>query len=147
MSPPAADGEVVIWPASLARDLPLLERLAATLSRDELTRAGRFHFPRDRSRFLAARGFLRRILSAYAGETPGSLRFEYSPEGKPFLPRHPTLRFNLSHSDDRLLVGVCRGRSIGVDIERVPTPEVVDSVSAMTDPLGHTVNLTYDAEG
>jgi 4'-phosphopantetheinyl transferase len=84
----------------------------------EWSRAGRLHFQRDRDRFLATRLFLRKVLGAYLNEAPSALRFVTGPHGKPRLagPLH-RLRFNLSHSDDLLLLAVTEDREVGVDIE------------------------------
>lgn len=41
----------------------------------------------------------------------------FTAEGKPFLPEHPSLCFNLSHSGTQALVGLA-SRSIGVDTEQ-----------------------------
>ncbi|HEY2587315.1 MAG TPA: 4'-phosphopantetheinyl transferase superfamily protein [Tepidisphaeraceae bacterium] len=86
------------------------------LSDDERARADRFKFDRDRERFVACRCQLRQILAGYLKVAPGTLRFSYGPHGKPFL-RETDLRFNVSHSGDRGLIVVSRGREIGVDIE------------------------------
>jgi hypothetical protein len=59
----AAD-EIHIWRAylELAEERILLRQLEETLSADEMTRANRFFFQRDRSHFVATRGILRELL-------------------------------------------------------------------------------------
>jgi 4'-phosphopantetheinyl transferase len=67
----------------------------------------RFHFERDRSRFIAGRGLLREVLSSYLKIEPARLQFAYGPSEKPILkifPRHRTLHFNLAHSNDLILI-------------------------------------------
>jgi 4'-phosphopantetheinyl transferase len=114
--------EVHLWVASLeveAGDIPPSEAL---LSEDERIRALRLRRREDRIRFVAARATVRRLLGAYLGLPPAELRFAYGPTGQPRLLASATdvdLRFNLSHSCDLLLVGVARGRSVGVDLEPV----------------------------
>ena len=82
-------------------------------------------FARDRTRYTIAHGVLRHLLGRYCEVTPESLRFEASAAGKPSLhtpglPAHAArLHFNLSHCDDRALVGVSEGRELGVDLEKV----------------------------
>lgn len=49
----------------------------------EQQRARRFHFERDRARFVAAHVFLRRELARELGVAPRALRFELGPHGKP----------------------------------------------------------------
>jgi 4'-phosphopantetheinyl transferase len=93
------------------------------LSDDEAERAERFHFERDRNRFIAARGTLRNILSRYLSCAPSEIRFVYQSGGKPELVPAVSgmgeLRFNLSHSANAALYAISRGREIGVDIELI----------------------------
>ena len=111
---PLRAGEVHLWRAPLE---PTPE-LGGTLSPSEWIRAGRFHFARDRERFIATRGLLRSILSEYLDTDPAGIRFQTGPHGKPGLEHAGSaLRFNLSHSDDLMLLAVTHGRDIGVDLE------------------------------
>lgn len=110
--------EVHVWRARLDLPAARLSSLAQTLAHDECARAERFHFVRDRKRFIAARGILRDVLARYVGISPAQIRLRYDPQGKPSLDGD-LLQFNLSHSDDLTLVGVALGRAVGVDVERV----------------------------
>jgi 4'-phosphopantetheinyl transferase len=90
------------------------------LSSDEHERALRFHFPLHGRRFSATRRLLRIVLGAYLDADPRTLCFRYSDKGKPALGGiHATspLRFNLSHSEDVVLLAITLGREIGVDVE------------------------------
>jgi 4'-phosphopantetheinyl transferase len=107
------------------------DRLRECLDSEERRRASRFHFQRDRDRFVTARGSLRHILARYLDRRPETLRLGYGEAGKPFLPDHPDLQFNLSHAADLLLVGVSHGRRLGVDIERVAPDSVIDATSGL----------------
>lgn len=88
----------------------------ALLSPDELERADRFVFPKDRRKFTLARGALRRVLAARLGARPAELRFRYEEHGKPALLDHP-LVFNLSHSGERAVIAISSGPRVGVDVE------------------------------
>ena len=98
-----------------------LRRLEQNLSADEKERASRFRFSRDRDRFIGARGLLREILALYLDASPERLSFGYSAHGKPFLAGadHNSLRFNVSHSLDAMLLAIARMREVGVDVEGV----------------------------
>jgi 4'-phosphopantetheinyl transferase len=89
----------------------------AILSADERERAERFHFERDRERFVIRRGTLRELLALYLGEAPAGIRFCVNRFGKPALPG-TRLRFNLSHSHGVALYAFAEGREVGCDIER-----------------------------
>ncbi|HEY7479018.1 MAG TPA: 4'-phosphopantetheinyl transferase superfamily protein [Gemmatimonadales bacterium] len=118
-----------VWRLDLSPTRLDLGAAGATLSPEERARADRFRFDRDRERFVAARGTLRRVLGRYAGAAADELRFVYSADGKPSLAgRWSWLRFNLAHSGDLALIAVARGREVGVDVERVPTDGLVADV-------------------
>jgi 4'-phosphopantetheinyl transferase len=89
------------------------------LSADEKERANRYHLEEDRSRFIAARGTLRQILSAYTHVSPEAIAFEYGEQGKPVMRQHLEVHFNLSHSHDLALVALTRVGPVGVDVEHV----------------------------
>jgi 4'-phosphopantetheinyl transferase len=123
-SPTLAKDEVHLWRAYLDVAVQQLQSLKHCLSRDELTRAERFHFDKDRDRFIVARGVLRRILSVYCMTEPNQLCFHHNIHGKPALDPQcdgGSLRFNLSHSDGVALYAITRGREVGIDIERIRT--------------------------
>ena len=94
-----------------------LEVCAASLDAEERSRAAAFRYDRDRKRFIARRGQLRERLAEETGETPHAIRIAADAHGKPFLPGHPELSFNLSHSRTLALVAIGRGVAIGCDIE------------------------------
>ena len=86
------------------------------LSADEVTRARRFHFDRDRDRYVRGRGFLRSILAQKCGQNPANLVFGTGAQGKPFL-QNSDQEFNLSHSRDLAVLIVSRVGPVGVDLE------------------------------
>jgi 4'-phosphopantetheinyl transferase len=95
---------------------------ASVLSSDEIARAGRFHFQKDRIHFARCRSALRRTLSDYLAIPASEIRFEYLASGKPQIvaeqnPR--SLHFNLSHSAGIALIAVGSACRLGVDIEKV----------------------------
>ncbi|MBJ6800874.1 4'-phosphopantetheinyl transferase family protein [Geomonas propionica] len=98
------------------------ERLVGFLSEGELRRGARLLDSGKREEFLVARGLLREILAGLTGDEPASIQFEEGEFGKPYLaPRQcdDGLRFNASHAGGQLLVAVCYGAEIGVDLEEV----------------------------
>jgi 4'-phosphopantetheinyl transferase len=129
---PVYSDQVQVWRVFL--DLTELQResLLGILSADELARADRFRFEKDKRRFIAARGMLRQILGRYLRMNPHKLRFEYTAHGKPVLAAEPgceAFRFNLSHSGGFALYAVARGRDIGIDIERIRDDVAVGQIA------------------
>lgn len=114
--------EVHVWRAALDRAGACLDGVQEILAADERERAERYRFRKDRERFVAARGLLRRILSRYCGLPPGQLKFDYNAYGKPCLREEVNgqdVRFNVSHSGGLALYAVGSGRALGVDVERI----------------------------
>jgi 4'-phosphopantetheinyl transferase len=95
------------------------ENTRRLLSADEHARAARFHFERDRNRFVNARATLRRLIGAALGCDPRSVPIRVDENGKPMLdsPRSG-LQFNITHSHQHALYALATGRRVGVDIER-----------------------------
>lgn len=113
---------VHVWRIPLDQPERCIEQLSAWLSADERDRAERFHFDRDRNRFVVGRAATRAILARCLKTTAGEVRFTYGPQGKPSLVNVPgplTLYFNLAHSQALALLAVARDREVGVDVEAV----------------------------
>lgn len=132
-SPPASpvllEGEVHVWRRGLERSP---EEFRPLLETEELARANRFYFEKDRQHFVIARGFLRVLLGRYLQADPKQLQFSYGEWGKPALDgefRENALRFNMSHSHGVALYAVTEGREIGVDVEHVRPDFASDSVA------------------
>jgi 4'-phosphopantetheinyl transferase len=109
-----------VWRASLDQPADMIAKLAPLLSQEEYQRAQRFHRPADRLRFIAGRGILRKIISAYLSLAPDVIQFVYNQYGKPFISaaqNHGALAFNLSHSNGMALYAVARRRRVGIDVE------------------------------
>lgn len=86
------------------------------LSADEVARARRFYFDRDRDRYVRGRGFLRSLLGQISGQDPARLTFGTGAQGKPFL-QNSNLAFNLSHSRDLAVLGISQAGPLGIDLE------------------------------
>jgi 4'-phosphopantetheinyl transferase len=124
--PPLGVDEAHLWRLDL--DAAGSEAAADILSEEERARAARFHFERDRRRFIAGRAALRRILGAYLERAPTALVFVMGHHGKPEL-EDPGLEFNLSHSGGCGLIAVTRGRRIGVDVEGIRTDFACEDIA------------------
>jgi 4'-phosphopantetheinyl transferase len=120
--------EATVWWAHL--DDWGAEPFEDVLSPDERNRAAAFRFPRDRSRFVAARGLLRTLLGDYLGVDPKRIELAYDENGKPRLADGDTaLRFNLSHSNGVLALALCEGREIGIDIEALRDDPFMEAIA------------------
>jgi 4'-phosphopantetheinyl transferase len=104
---------VHVWALS-PDDAPRFEGL---LSDEEHARAARFRFEVDRRRHVVGVGAVRAAAGALLGDDPRALRFEAGEHGKPRLIARPTIYTNVSHSGAWVLVALCRGHELGVDVE------------------------------
>jgi 4'-phosphopantetheinyl transferase len=111
----APDSHLVhVWHARL--DHFNTDELRPLLSPDELTRAARFYFDRDRHRFIVCRALLRTLLADALDSHPAALKFAYGHAGKPHL-TGGLLHFNVSHGQDHALLAFTTAGEIGVDVE------------------------------
>jgi 4'-phosphopantetheinyl transferase len=116
-----AEEEVHVWRAFLQVSQSTVEYFRSLLSKDELLKAGRFYFDRDRHRYIVGRGVLRALLGRYLHMLPDQLRFRYNAYGKPALDMPystlHTLYFNSAHSREVALFAFAYDREVGVDVE------------------------------
>jgi 4'-phosphopantetheinyl transferase len=126
------EDEVQLWRVDLEAIRCDESRWRKMLSSDESMRASRFHFLRDRERFIASRAVLRSILAAYLADDPRDLTFSYSKKEKPSLgPAHADsgVTFNISHSGGIALFAFAHRREIGVDVEQVRRDFDVEAIA------------------
>jgi 4'-phosphopantetheinyl transferase len=123
-------GQIHLWLAWLGEitDPRRLAEYRSVLSEEELVKQARFHFERDRHRYLVTRAMVRTVLSRYADVAPAEWRFAVNDYGKPSIAaehaRARGIEFNLAHTDGLVVLGVTRGRALGVDVENVRAREV-----------------------
>jgi 4'-phosphopantetheinyl transferase len=111
---------VDVWHFSIDAAPECVARHLEHLSLDERERAARFHFERDRRRFIVGRGTVRLILGRYLDTEPAVLHLAATAHGKPFLignPSHARVHFNLTHSGAHALCAVADATPVGVDLE------------------------------
>lgn len=116
--------DVHVLSASFAQLVPRVHQMTRILSAAERARASRYYFIRDQYQFIIGRGILRTILGRYLDIDPSQLQFDYGPHGKPYLSARfgvhsQAIHFNVSHSNEFVLLAFTRGRNIGVDMEQI----------------------------
>ncbi len=142
ISPPVPSrSEVHLWQARIDRTE---EYPYALLSADEVDRADRTVLKERRNTFVAARGFLRKVLSLYLDIAPHDVEFVCSELGKPALCNasfKEPLYFNISHSREAVLVGISTVGELGVDIEYMRDRSSVDDIARKFYSLGEIDRL------
>lgn len=108
-----------LWRAPLDRTVTETEESALRdlLSVHELDELESKKDVQARTRFLISRAFLRTILHNYVFEPPDKLVLARESSGKPYLPDHTSICFNVSHTDEQCFVAIIHARDIGVDAE------------------------------
>ena len=107
---------------SLERPAHERKRLFDLLDDAELRRGERLLDPKKREQFLVGRGLLRELLGEVTGQEPRQIELREGEFGKPYLPAQQgpgALNFNVSHAGGKLLVAICRGAELGVDLEEL----------------------------
>ena len=111
--------KTTVYAASVA---PLADETLYALAYDRVTekrreKADKYKFSKDRRLCLGAELLLREAMDRQGyDQTP--LELSEGLYGKPFLPKVPEFRFNLSHSGDMVLCAVS-DRDVGCDIEEM----------------------------
>jgi len=95
---------------------------ASMLSPLEKERLQRFHFEKDRHRFLVSHALVRKVLSTYVDVAPGDWEFSVRQHGRPEISGPaitPGLRFNLSHTVGLAACVVALDADCGIDVEQL----------------------------
>jgi 4'-phosphopantetheinyl transferase len=120
---PLTPAEIHLWLAFYDEiaDERLHSAYRELLSRAEQEQESRFYFAMDRRRYLITRALTRTVLSRYAPVHPKEWDFSANAYGRPEIvntqAREAGLSFNISHTRSLIILGVTRGRAIGVDVE------------------------------
>ena len=110
---PLQSDQVHLWWVDLDH---FSDHIGDSLSKDELLRARKFRFEKDRQGYVAGRSALRALLGVYLETDASDLKFEYGEQGKPFV-HNSYVNFNLSNSNEVAVIGFSRDIPIGVDVE------------------------------
>jgi 4'-phosphopantetheinyl transferase len=148
-------GRIEIWFFNLEKLSTGLRGFHSELSPDEIARAARFRFSRDRDHYIKNRGILRELIGVYTNCNPSGVEIGYTSNGKPFLKNlRYNLQFSLSHSGGLAIYAFTLGGSVGVDIESISeisdllkivknhfTPTELDSI--LSCPQDQRLELFY----
>jgi len=124
-----SSADVHLWAVNLDFNDTASSLIRQPLSDDEIARAQKFRFERDRKAFAITRRALRSIIARYLPFAPEKIQFSYQSNGKPeiaILQNRIGLNFNVSHSEDLAMIGVSLGRRLGVDVERYRAMEFLE---------------------
>lgn len=111
---------ISLYHYSLDQPSQVIDHFLTFLSEDEIQKAHRFVFKKDQYASIISRGLVRCLVAEQLECHPSAVVFQYTPAGKPFVAscfQQPQVYFNVSHSADVVIIGLCLDREMGVDIE------------------------------
>ena len=101
------------------------------MNENERARYHRFRFEKDRLNHLLTRALIRTTLSRYVPAVePMDWRFSHNPYGKPLIANSLkwSPQFNISHSNDLIVVAISKNGTIGVDVENIKERKNIDGL-------------------
>ena len=122
--PVLREGDLQLWSADLRNcdaecEVPV-QVLLNLLSAEEQARAQNYRGKAAAEQFVRVRALLRILLGQYLQQDPASIEISCSVNGKPALTKRDgkaPIRFNISHSQGRVLYAFTVDDEVGVDIE------------------------------
>jgi len=126
----SAAAEVMLWWAPLGVSQAEIARVSAWLAPAEHARAARFGRTELAQRYVAGRALLRWLLGRALDVPPQAVPIVRGARGRPQLGGDAGIDFNVSHTAGVALVGMTRGRRIGVDVERADRSVRADGLAA-----------------
>lgn len=88
------------------------------LSPSEYERAKRYHFSKDKNRFIICRAALKFLLGKQTGMDIKTIVIKEHLNKKPYLPTHPFVYFNVAHAGEFAMIAIANN-PVGVDIEYI----------------------------
>jgi 4'-phosphopantetheinyl transferase len=110
--------DIIIHTIYLPNFIDLKSDLVKFLNSSEINRSERFHKEIDKNRFIVCRSILKFILATHTKLPIKSIFLDYHFNKKPYLASHPSLNFNISHSEDFAVIAISRDK-VGIDIEYI----------------------------
>jgi len=126
----STSGETHVWLTfwEAISEERLLVAYRELLNAAEKEQESRFYFAKDRRCYLVTRALLRTVLSRYAPVDPKDWVFSANAYGRPHIANTHApdgcLSFSVSHTQGLIVLGVAKGRSLGVDVENFATRDM-----------------------
>lgn len=86
---------------------------------DEQFKMQKFVFKHDQERFLLAHGLINYIFSKTLQISLDNLRFNFNENGKPKIENNYEIKYNISHSEEMVVIAISIIKEIGVDVEKI----------------------------
>jgi len=116
-APQLLERQIHIWRVNVSDFLARVEGFFPLLNAKEKTKAERFHFKKDRDKYIVSQVCLRLLLGAYLNLPANEVEFYEGAHGKPYLKQPNDFQFNLSNSHGCVIYAFTLSHEIGVDME------------------------------
>jgi 4'-phosphopantetheinyl transferase len=107
-----------LYKIELSKYKESITSLKEFLSPFEKNKANRYHFNKDKNRFIICRGALKLLLAKQTGLDVNKIVLDTYSNKKPYLPSHPSVFFNVTHAGDYAVIAIAN-EPVGVDIEYI----------------------------
>lgn len=94
----------------------LVPMLVNYLSETELQRAEKYHFVKDKNRFIICRSLLKILLAQTSGLNISEIQIEKDENKKPYLSINRSIHFNVSHAENFAIIAISKA-AVGIDVE------------------------------
>lgn len=111
-----SQADIHLWQGTLSGILALVDQ--AQLSEAEISRLATLKNERMRTQFVVAHWMTRHVLARYLQMAPSEIRIYQLTNGKPDIDG-TRIKFNRSHSGDRIVLAISLETPVGVDIEAI----------------------------
>jgi len=122
-----------VWRVHIPDMRDRIENFYALLSEDEQKKAQQLQQEKSRNSSIIARGVLRTLLSGYLEIPATEIVFQYSKNGKPSLDtriQKEPISFNISHSNNWILLAFGRHFELGIDIEKIQPQRQMQAIAS-----------------
>jgi 4'-phosphopantetheinyl transferase len=123
--------EIHTWFFNINQSMVVVKNFYRILSAEEKYKISKIRIEELRNRQIITKGTLRVLLSNYFDCEPLDIEFQTNNYGKPEvipLLNTPNISFNLSHSEDYLIVGLTKDHLFGIDLEKIVEIQNLDDV-------------------
>ena len=110
------------------------------LSSEEKENASSFKIDYQRKSYILSRVILRFLLSKYTGISPELIKIYKNEYAKPFIKSSGPIKFNISHSKDKLAIAIASSE-VGIDIEYINPSFDIHEVMNMTLSENEKLNI------
>lgn len=123
------DKEAHVWLVNKSAHIKNFNIYWTLLNKEEQEKANAFRFKKDKDCYVIARGVLRILLGNYLGKSPNTIVFQYLINSKPSVVNDKNLEFNISHSEDCILMAFLQDFVVGIDVEYTKRPVELENIA------------------